>query len=268
MAEETMTAECAMPRPIAISICLAVLTVTPPVQAAQPQSFRADYSVTLMGLPVAKASFDSTFTADSFRIEGSLSSSGIGRIVEKVDGTTSVHGAIGKNGALPHSFVSAYRTDRKQSQTKVTFSGGAVASAVNTPQPKRGADWIPVPKEELRAALDPLTSTLIRAADPAQVCNRTIRMFDGEMRADLRLTHRGTGRVRGHDVQAVTCDARFVPVAGYRDGRKQIEFLKNRSRIAISFIPLGTTGFYTPADATVGTQVGTLRIRLSRLEAR
>lgn len=256
-----------MPRPLAAALVLSIAAM-PTAGAAQPQSFSAHYSVTLMGLPVAKASFDSTFTADSFHIEGSLSSSGIGRLVEKLDGTTRVEGTIGEHGARPETFVSAYQSEDKNSRTQVTFSGGRVVEAVNTPQPKRGEDWIPVPEEELHAALDPLSSTLIKAAGPAEVCNRTIRMFDGEMRADLHLTHRGTRRVHGFDAEAVTCDARFVPVAGYRDGRKQIEFLKNRSRIAISFIPLGQTGFYTPVDATVGTQIGTLRVRLSRLEAR
>ncbi|WP_244648651.1 hypothetical protein [Mesorhizobium sediminum] len=66
----------------------------------------------------------------------------------------------------------------------------------------------------------------------------------------------------------VTCDARFVAVSGYRKGRKQIDFLQTRSRIAITFAPLGKTGFFTPVDASVGTQIGPVRITAQRIEAR
>ena len=40
------------------------------------------------------------------------------------------------------------------------------------------------------------------------------------------------------------------------------------SRIAITFAPLAGTGLYTPVDASVGTQVGTLRIVATSIEAR
>ena len=63
-------------------------------------------------------------------------------------------------------------------------------------------------------------------------------------------------------------DARFVAVSGYRKGRKQIDFLQTKSRIAITFAPLGETGFFTPVDASVGTQIGPVRITAQRIEAR
>lgn len=247
---------------------LAALVLPVSEAAAKQESYRADYSVTLLGLPVAKASFDSTFTGDRFSINGSLASSGIARLFERTDGTTSTRGSVTRDGVRPQSFVADYTSGKKKARTTIAFSGDRVTKVENTPTPRRGGDWIPVPGEQLKAALDPLSSTLIRTTDPSKVCNRTIRVFDGEMRADLRLTHRETGAVRGFTGEGVTCDARFVPVAGYRKGRSQIEFLKNRSRIQIAFMRLGETGFYTPVDASIGTQVGTLRIRLSSLQPR
>jgi hypothetical protein len=230
---------------------------------AHAESFRADYSVTLLGLPVAKARFDSTFTDDRFVIEGSLQSSGLARIFDRTRGTTRVEGAIHRGEVRPRAFRSNYESGRKKSRTTIRFARGGVSSYENTPEPRRGNTWVPVSESHLRAALDPLSSTLIRTDDPAKVCNRTVSIFDGEMRADLRLTPRAApkdGRV--------TCDARFVPVSGYRKGRKQIDFLQNESRITISFARLGGTGFYTPVDASIGTQIGTLRVTANRIETR
>lgn len=253
-----------MARPLASFLVLAALAGTVPSAASQRQSFSADYSVTLLGLPIARARFDSTFTADRFTIDGSLTSSGIARIFDRTTGTTRVEGSIGRDGARPRTFQSRYESGRKKSRTTIRFARGAVASFENTPEPKRGETWVPVAQDHLRAALDPLSSTLIRTSDPNAVCDRTIRVFDGEMRANLKLSPRSPADSRG----LVTCNAHFVPVSGYRKGRRQIDFLQNESRITITFAPLGATGFFTPVDASVGTQIGPVRITARRIEAR
>ncbi len=44
-------------------------------------------------------------------------------------------------------------------------------------------------------------------------------------------------------------------------------FLKNRSRILISFAPLGTTGVYAPIRVSATTEIGTLVVKARRFEA-
>src|SRR5690606_7850754 len=151
-----------MGRTLASCLVLATLAGIAPAAASQQQSFSADYSVTLLGLPIAKARFDSTFTTDSFTIDGSLTSSGIARIFDKTTGTTRVEGSIGRDGAFPRTFRSHYDSGRKKSRTTIRFARGTVSSVENTPEPRRGETWVPVAEDHLRAALDPLTSTLIR----------------------------------------------------------------------------------------------------------
>ncbi|MEO3389296.1 DUF3108 domain-containing protein [Mesorhizobium sp. CAU 1741] len=256
-----------MQGPTAFLVALAALSSAAPLHASE-QSFRAEYSVTLLGLPIARASFDSTFLEDRFTIAGTVASTGVGRIFDDTKGTTQVEGAIGKDGAQPSSYVLDYVSDGKQGHTTIRFGGAGVESVVNRPEPKRRSPWVPLTADALHATLDPITSTLIRTSDANEVCNRTIRFFDGELRADLELTHMSIGALPGFDGEGVTCQARFVPVAGYRQGRRQIEFLRNRSRITISFAKLGETGFYTPVDASIGTQVGTVRVTASRIALR
>lgn len=252
-----------MPRTVtAILVIAALAGPATPAPAAESQSFRADYSVTLMGLPVGKGRFDSTFTRDRFSVEGSISSAGIARLFDRTTGTTRVEGSLNGDSVQPHAFSSAYDTGKKQSRTTIRFSGDRIASTENTPEPRKGENWIPVSSEHLHAALDPISSILIPAAGPDEVCNRTIRFFDGELRADLKLS------LRGVEGEAVTCSAAFQPIAGYRKGRRQIEHLKNEGRIAITFARLGETGLYTPVDASFRTRAGTVRITASRIETR
>lgn len=243
---------------------LAAVTLSSVSANAEVRAFRADYTVTLLGLPVARASFDSSFEGSRFRIEGSFSSSGIARLFDDTNATTRVEGSISAGKVRPSAFNADYVSGRKKGTTEIRFAGGTVKSAINRPDKKRDPkNWVAVSASHLKSALDPLSSSLVVATKPSEVCNRTIRFFDGELRADLRLETAGYP-----DGERITCLVRFAPVAGYRPGRKQIEYLKNRSRITITFAPLPDTGLYTPVDASVSTQIGTLRIQATRIEAR
>lgn len=240
-----------------------------PAAAAERQSFRADYSVSLLGLPIGSARFESSFTKDSFRINGTLRSSGLARLVDKTDGKTRVVGSIGPDGVQPRAFDIDYVQGRHKGSVALRFSGDRVADATVKPKPKkRSKSWVPISDDHLRSTLDPISSTLIRADSARKVCNRTISFFDGELRGDLKLSHRSTGRIEGFAGESVTCDARFVPVAGYQKGRKQINYMRDRGRISISFAPLGKTGFYTPVDASFSTPMGPMRVTASRIELR
>ena len=137
------------------------------------------------------------------------------------------------------------------------------------PLPPRRADWVAVGAKELLAVADPISATLIEAKDARSVCGRTLKAFDGEIRADLALSYVDTAPVSigGYQVEAVTCRGRFEPVAGYHRGNKSLQYLSTKSRIMLKFAQLGKTGIYAPIQATVGTKVGTVTIRARRLEA-
>lgn len=224
--------------------------------ASAAQTFRTDYSITLMGIPVGKASFTSVIGDDDFRIDGQLASAGMARLFDSTQGTTSVSGGLSSTGTAPRSYDLNYRSDKKTQRTAIRFSGGTVTQTQNVPPTRpRPGDWVHLQDDHLTSVVDPISSTLVRAASPAEVCNRTIRIYDGEMRANLRLSPAGSPQGG-----QVTCTARFEPVAGYRPSRSALRYLRDRSRITIAFAPLADTGFYAPVDASIGTQVGTLRI--------
>lgn len=250
---------------------LAMVAPALPVAASEagPASFRSEYSVSLLGLTVARSSFASAFNGDKFSVRGSVASAGLAQIFDNTKGTISSSGRFSGQRPRPENFASDYVSGKKAQKTNIRFSGGNVANTVNVPPlKKRGSDWVPVAAADLRAVADPISATLVRADNPKKVCGRTVKMFDGEMRADLVLDYASTEPVSiaGYKGKAVFCNARFVPVAGYRKGHRSIEYLRNRSKIAIAFAPVGTTGVYAPIYATVGTQIGTITIRARKFE--
>ena len=210
-----------------------------------PRQFQVNYSISLYGLNIGRSAFRSTISGDTFSVDGTLQSSGVARIFDSTKGTTSVTGRFAGEQPRPDSFVLSYASGKKKQRTAIAFADG-----------------------DLRAVSDPLSGTLVRAADLRDVCNRTLKLYDGEMRADLRLSfaEMTKAEARGYSGEAVTCAARFVPVAGYRADRDSIQFLKNKSRIRLTFAPLGDTGVYAPIRITATTEIGTITIAAARFE--
>lgn len=238
-------------------------------EPAAAQIIRSEYAVSLYGLVLARSNFESTIDGDGFKVSGSLSSAGIGAIFDDTRGTTSVRGRFSGGASMPESYVVDYVSGSKKKSTRIAFSGGDVVSAENVPPVNTKRDgWLPVAKDQLARVADPISATLVRADSPDAVCGRTLRVFDGAMRADLQLTATGSGEasIPGYEGQTVTCSAKFIPIAGYRKGHRSIEYLKNASAIAIAFAPIGTTGVYAPIEASVSTQIGTIRVRAERFE--
>lgn len=255
------------PLPALIAIALAVL----PMEArAAEKTFSGDYSLSFLGIPVAKATFNSSYDGNAYKVSGKVSSAGLAAFFDDTRGTISSRGSFGDSGTRPSAFRADYVSGKKASLVDVRFSGDRVTSTEVVPAPrKRGQTWIPLGADDLRAVADPIAATVIKAPSLDKVCGRTVKMYDGELRADLRLTEvsRKKMSVKGFSGDTITCRMGFQPVSGYRTDKKALTFLRDRSRIMVTFAPLGETGVYAPIYATVSTEIGTITVKAWRFEA-
>lgn len=252
-------------------LLLAALVVTVPAKGVKgDHSFSGEYTVSFLGIPVAYSQFNSTFKDGAYSVKGVFSAAGLARIFDDTKGSISSSGRIAGDTVRPVRFHSDYTSGRKAATIDVRFSGGDVVSTEVTPPPKkRGSDWIAIRPGDLKDVADPLTVTMVSADSLDKVCGRKVRLYDSEMRADLTLSRVSSGSisVKGYEGPTVTCQLHFNPVSGYRKGRKAIDFVRTKSRIMVTFAPLGRTGVYAPVRATVGTEIGTITIQARRFEA-
>jgi Protein of unknown function (DUF3108) len=250
------------------------IALTLPLSAAaavEPmQTFAAEYSVTFYGLPVARSTIVSSVGANRYLIKGTIESAGLASFFRNTKGQTMASGHYDQTGIKPDTYEVTYVYGSKSKRTGLRFAKGNIVKVSNTPAlPKRGPDWVPVRSIDLRAVFDPLSAVLVPAKDASSVCGRTLKAFDGEIRANLILSYVGTGQdsIGGQQREVVTCAARFQPIAGYRPANKSLQFLSTQSRIVMKFAELGQTGIYAPVQASVSTKVGTFSIRARQLEA-
>ena len=239
------------------------------VSAAETQTFKSEFSISLYGLPLARTNFTTIVGGKRFSIKGAVRSAGVGAIFDDTKGNIAVDGQIGGNGVRPAAYALAYVSGKKNKSTNIGFSGGSVVSTQNVPPVKPKGEWIAVEAAQLKAVSDPLTGMVVRAASLGEACARTVRVFDGQTRADfvMSLSRLGTYKTKGYSGPVAECAVRFVPVSGYQKGKKQLEFLRRNKNIRLSFAPIGDTGLYAPIAARVGTTVGTVAVDALRFEA-
>ena len=230
--------------------------------------FRADYSITALGLKIASTSFQTRVNGDNYAIDGSLRSAGIARLFTTTDGSLSARGNMRAGAITARSFDVRYTDNKKAKRTTIGFSGNRVTDVSNSPVITKGDDWIEVARDHLVGVLDPVTAAMLPARSPGEVCRNTMRVFDGAMRADLKLSYLRTVpfSAKGYTGDAVTCTARFVPVSGYRKNKREITWMRDNGRIEISFAPVGTTGFYAPVRARVRVEAATIHVTATRFE--
>lgn len=230
--------------------------------------FKAEYAISYFGLKIARSSFVSRMDGRNFSISGSFSSAGLAAIIAPTSGTTETQGIIEATGAKPTRYSLNYTTDGKVGRTDIVYAKGDIVRYANKPESKKPkpANYVPVTPEKLKSAFDPLTATMISATSPAAVCARTLRVFDGATRADFVLSPAGETRFNAGDASgvAVRCKARFQPVAGYREGSKDIDYMRKKATIEIAFARTGIDEVWAPVAVTLGSQVGTFKLYATR----
>jgi hypothetical protein len=243
----------------------ATLTAISPAHA-ELETFKGEYTVYYLGLPIARSSFDSQVGSDAFSVKGTVSSAGIATIFDSTKGTATASGAFKGGVTQPSAFKMNYAEGKRKQMTTLGFKNGDVVSTENVPPLKKRSKkrWVPLDTNDLKGVLDPFSAGLIKASSPDEVCDRTIKLFDGEMRMNAVLRRRDTmPAAKEYGENVVTCRVKVKPVSGYRKGRRALDYLEKESKILVAFAPLGSTGVYAPVHATIGTEIGTVTVAVS-----
>jgi hypothetical protein len=229
--------------------------------------YSVDVRVLLNGVRVASGNFQTTIAPDAYHLAGAVESRGIVELFEQVRGQIESKGVLDDAGLVPSDYVIQYTSGDENKRTTIDYAGGEISETVNVPPLRKRGDWIPLGDGDLESASDPFSSMIVQASDLGDVCNQTIRSFDGAMRADLKLSLAGfmDYEISGFYSPAVVCNARFVPKSGYHGGRETIAFMRDRSRITITYVQLAGSDLYGPVGAQIGTKVGTITVKARKI---
>jgi hypothetical protein len=223
----------------------------------------AQYTVTLAGLPVGHGTWTIDIRDDRYNMAASGATSGIMRVFASGRGQSSARGAVSGGQLVTSNYSSNVYTDKKYDEVRMVISGSNVKEFVADPPTIPGPERIPLTEAHRRGVADPMTAPLIRIAGSGdtivpQACQRTLAIFDGRMRYDLRLAFKRFERVSsaGYQGLAVVCAVQFAPIAGHIPQRYAIRYLIESQDMELWFAPIAGTRLLAPYRASIPTPLG------------
>jgi hypothetical protein len=244
-------------------LCLPLLVLA---GAAHAQGkLEARYSASLAGIPIGKGSWVVDIGDTNYTAAASGATTGLIKVFVGGKGTGAAHGTMAGGKSVNSNYAATIKAGRHTNEIRMTVAGGAVkefkVEPPEDPDPKR----IPVTEAQRHGVLDPMTASLVVMSGTGDVtsphaCERTVSVFDGKMRYDLKLAYKRTEKVKaekGYSGPAIVCSVAFAPVAGFVPSRSAIKYLRKSDDIEVWLAPIAGTRVLVPFRAQVGTPFGT-----------
>jgi uncharacterized protein DUF3108 len=251
-------------RPVACLTAAIIGAFAASVASAKDQTWpnvvAARYRLTFNGFDVGTYDFISRFNGKSYTATGKTEISALFGAF-KWTGNFAGSGSLDSGAPHPASYEMSYKTKSKITSVKLGFDGPRVSSVALVPNKPPKPDAIKLKPQDLQNVFDPMSATLaISNATASDACNRTIPIFDGKARFDLRLSFKGREAVKedhpsGQPRELVVCRVKYVPVAGHRPSEFVNPWIDyNHIEIALRSIP--SAGIYVPYRITVPSTIG------------
>lgn len=232
--------------------------------AAQGGRLDAIYEASLGGVVIGKGTWVVTIGDEDYAALVSGGTSGLMKAIGGGSGTTSAKGRILGGQFVPGSYLSSIMYGKKNETIRINLANGNVKDSSIEPVPPVNDERIPVTDVHRRGAADPMTGSLLRVpgtADPVgpDACRKTVAIFDGRMRYDLRLEFKRMETVtlaKSYQGPAVVCSVYFTPLAGYVPDRMAIKYLAAQRDMEITFAPIAGTRVLAPFRIKIPTPIG------------
>jgi hypothetical protein len=254
-------------------LCLPLLLLA---GAAHAQGkLEAHYEASLAGLPIGKGSWVVDIGESHYTAAASGKTTGLVKVFVGGSGTGAAQGTMVNGKSVTSNYSATIKAGKHTDEIRMSVAGGTVkefkVEPPEDPNPKR----IPVTDEQRRGVLDPMTASLAVMPGTGEVtspqaCNRTLSVFDGKMRYDLKLAYKRTEKVKaekGYSGPAIVCSVAFAPVSGFIPSRAAIKYLTKSHDIEVWLAPIAGTRVLVPFRAQVGTPFGTGVVEATRFVA-
>jgi hypothetical protein len=224
----------------------------------------AQYLVTLGGVSFGRGSWQIDVRDDQFTATVSGGTTGLLRIFTSGQGSSSVRGTVTAGQPVAGTYASSISTDKKYDEVHMVMSGNSVREFVADPPTIQSPDRVPVTEAHRHGVTDPMTATILRVPGTGDtfvpdVCNRTLAIFDGRMRYNLRLAFKRLDRVRserGYQGTVVVCAVNFTPIAGHIPTRPTIKYLMDMREMELWLAPIAGTRLMVPYRFQLPTPLG------------
>ena len=251
----------------ASSALITVLMLALPAPAVQAASLDATYDVSLLGLSLGKANLAGGIDGGSYKLDATAKLTGLVGSFTGGRGSGTATGNLNGSRLSPTAFAVSSANSSESRTVRMALGGNAVQALAIEPPIDPKPDRVPLKDEHQRNIMDPLSAFLMPVNGKGKdgACNRTLPIFDGAARYDIKLSSAGTRTVKleGYSGPVSICQARYVPIAGHRALRPSTKFMAENKEITTWLAPVAGTDVMVPVRISVKTMIGTAVIEAS-----
>ena len=224
----------------------------------------AYYSATLLGLPIGHISWAVDLKENRFSSVATGSISGFLRLFLDAQGSVAAEGRLSNGKPVASKFQLKLLAGKWSDEIGIVFAGNRAKESVLPAAASPSVDYVPIKDADRIGASDPMTALLVYvggtgATTVPQACERTVAIFDGHTRYNLRLAFERFSvahPTEGYQGQVVVCSAKFLPVAGYDPKHFLVTYLAAQHETEIWLAPLRGTRLLVPYRASISTPMG------------
>jgi hypothetical protein len=258
---------------LAAGSAFALITATVGDRAHAEGNLDASYTISFARIPVGEITATAVFGQNEYAISARVRAGGVLKAL-LVDGEASfsTDGTIKSDYPVATTFTSKIVSKAEISDVTMVLDEGNVKELAVTPPPS--ADLVPVTKANRQAIVDPLTALLFSAAAAGaalfqEECRRTLPIFDGHQRYDLKLAFKRMDKMtaeKGYAGPVVVCSVSYEPIAGHRANIPLLKYLSEGREIEIALAPIAGTRLLAPFRLSVVSTLANLMIEADRFE--
>jgi hypothetical protein len=233
----------------------------------------AEYSISMAHITVGKGGWTTDIGAEQYTATAHGNASGILSVLVSGQGRIATAGMV-KDGRLqPAAFISKMDSDDDKTDLRMRFENGNVVELV-AEAAADAKERVPVTEAHRQGVLDPLSALLIPAGGTggvltAEACQRTLPVFDGRRRYDLKLAFKRTDKVKadkGYQGAVVVCSLAFQPIAGHRPGSALVKYLSQGRDMELWLAPVAGTRILAPFRLSITNLIGNIVIDAGKFE--
>ncbi|MCW5702399.1 MAG: DUF3108 domain-containing protein [Bradyrhizobium sp.] len=234
----------------------------------------ASYGVTVAGIPIGAISGSLDIDERRFNVMAEGATTGAFRVVLNGHGEIATSGVRSRGESLPAKYALTTVIRSREEKVRMEFNGRNATSISIDPEPAPNGALLPLTEAHRNRVVDPLTSVLVNTAERGgspgpEACQRTVPVFDGRVRYDLKLAFKQLASVTtpiGYQGAAVVCQLLFVPIAGHDPDRFLFKYLAEQRDMEVWLVPVAGAGVLVPYRVSIRTPIGLGVMEAKRLE--
>jgi hypothetical protein len=234
----------------------------------------ARYVISFARITVGEGTWKINVTDSEYAMAVAGEASGIIRVVASGKGFVTARGLVRNGRLLPVSFASSTTSDDGRADVRMILEGANVKELAARLPPEEEKDRVPVGEMDRRGIVDPLSGLVIAVAGTsdvvsAEACRRSLPIFDGRRRYDLRLSFKRLDAVKaekGYQGPVVVCAIAFQAISGHRADSPLVKYLAGGRDMELWLAPIAGTRLLAPFRLSIAGMLGNMIIRADRFE--